>query len=86
MEDDANMEVVKQKSHLDYQCVFDEFCEVNHDMKQLIQDDKYKDQAVGFEPKLNHIQEFMRQMEKWIKHAEDHTEQSKCYAVRQFKS
>lgn len=52
MEDDANVNTVKQQLRLDYQDSLAEFCKINYVTNLLCAEELKKDQSSWFEPKL----------------------------------
>lgn len=78
MEDDSNMNAVKQKLRLDYQDSFGELCKINDSLKQLMHEEELmKDQSSWYEPNASRMHGFMQHVELWIKAAEGRVEQSR---------
>lgn len=78
MEDDANVNTVKQKLSLEFQDSLKEWCKTNGALTSLLsEDEQEKDQRSWSEPKLMHNCEFMQHVETWIKAAEDRAKQAK---------
>lgn len=78
MEDDANVNAVKQKLRLDYQDSFGELCKMNDSLRVLMHEEEFeKDQSSWYEPNASRIRGFMQHVETWVKAAEERTEQAR---------
>lgn len=85
MEDDANVNTVKQKLRLDYQDSIGELCKINDALTHVLYGEELEtDQSSWYEPKLIHVRGFMQPVEMWIKAAEERAKQAKeCDAAIQ---
>ena len=80
MEDDANVNTVKQRLRLDFQDSLEEWCKTNDALTGLLsKEEQENDQSSWFEPKLTHNRGFMHYVEMWIKAADDRAKQAEEY-------
>lgn len=78
MEDDANVNMVKQKLRLDYQDSFGELCRINYSLEQFMDAEEFqKDQSSWYKPNTSRMNGFIQYVEVWIKEVDEQAEQAK---------
>ncbi|KAL6455379.1 hypothetical protein MHYP_G00361890 [Metynnis hypsauchen] len=71
MEDDGNVDVIKNKLHTEFNQLFEDFCNINTVVKgllcQILSEDEMKnEQQSWFEPKATTFREFIKEVSAWF--------------------
>ncbi|XP_016523109.1 uncharacterized protein LOC107835283, partial [Poecilia formosa] len=77
MENDANVDAVKNRLRVDFSGLQEEFKELNSGLQNVMDDDEYmKDQKDWFRPKHNDMDDFFWRCEGWMKDVLNRAEQA----------